>query len=433
MIAQTQTRKGEEEFLKARRWFFLACFCLINFCTGALYLWSIFSIPLAQRMSEILGMPVAAADLSPVFGLAGGLTPFLMIAGGFVNDRFGPRWVISTGGALLGIGYWLAAGAESLLMLYVGYGVFVGAGTGLINGCTINTSVKLFPDRRGFAGGTVTAALGVGAAVLPFAAAGLLNLTGIEVSLMIFGAVSAVVIVPLGLFAKRVPDGFMTPAAKETGADAEGKNWVEMIRTPTFWPLAFLFTTSAIMGLMMISNLSGIASSQIGLAASGAAIAVSVLSIANTAGRFVSGLISDVLGRIPALAIALVCALAGFLLLLNARTGDAAFFFIGIVGIGLCFGAFVGIFPGLIADEYGARHNSVNLSILFLGYSVGGFIGPVLVKWAAGQGGMPPHTGLRSVSRLPGSYLPGFISCFAVLPVKRFRKALFKPRMRDFI
>ena len=204
---------------------------------------------------------------------------------------------------------------------------------------------------------------------------------------MIFGAVSAVVIVPLGLFAKRVPDGFMTPAAKETGADAEGKNWVEMIRTPTFWPLAFLFTTSAIMGLMMISNLSGIASSQIGLAASGAAIAVSVLSIANTAGRFVSGLISDVLGRIPALAIALVCALAGFLLLLNARTGDAAFFFIGIVGIGLCFGAFVGIFPGLIADEYGARHNSVNLSILFLGYSVGGFIGPVLVKWAAGQGG----------------------------------------------
>lgn len=160
-----------------------------------------------------------------------------------------------------------------------------------------------------------------------------------------------------------------------------------MIRTPTFWPLALLFTTSAVMGLMMISNLSGIASSQIGLAASGAAIAVSVLSIANTAGRFVSGVVSDVLGRIPALLIALLCALGGFLLLLNARTGDAAIFFIGIVGIGLCFGAFVGIFPGLIADEYGARHNSVNLSILFLGYSVGGFIGPVLVKWASGQGG----------------------------------------------
>lgn len=387
MILETPSSKRDEDFLKERRWFFLGCFCLMNFCTGALYLWSLFSLPLAERLSALLGAPLAASDLSPVFGLAGGLTPFLMIAGGFVNDRFGPRWAISAGGALIGIGYFIAAGAETLSMLYLGYGVCVGAGTGLVNGCTINTSVKLFPDRRGFAGGTVTAALGVGAALLPFAAAHLLGTLGIEASLMIFGAVTALVIVPLGLIAKRVPEGFMTDGAKTRVAPSQGKNWVEMIRTPTFWPLALLFTTSAIMGLMMISNLSGIASSQIGLAASGAALAVSVLSIANTAGRFVSGTLSDVLGRIPALALALLAALCGFLLLLNAETGDAARFFAGIVGIGFCFGAFVGIFPGLVADEYGAKYNSVNLSILFLGYSAGGFIGPVLVKWAAGEGG----------------------------------------------
>ncbi len=111
------------------------------------------------------------------------------------------------------------------------------------------------------------------------------------------------------------------------------------------------------MGLMLLSN---IAKSQVGVSAAAAAMAVPVISIANTAGRFVSGSLSDKLGRIPMLSITLLLALTGFALLAVAGTGDAALFFTGITAIGLCFGAFVGIYPGLVADEYGARHNSVN-------------------------------------------------------------------------
>ncbi len=34
-------------------------------------------------------------------------------------------------------------------MLYIGYGLCVGIGTGMVNGCTINNSaVKFFPDKR---------------------------------------------------------------------------------------------------------------------------------------------------------------------------------------------------------------------------------------------------------------------------------------------
>ncbi len=374
---------------RKKRKLFLFLFSAINFVTGALYTWSIFAGPLAVRLSGFTGTEFTAASLSGVFGLAAGITPFMMILGGFVNDRFGPKAVIGTGGALIGLGYFLMPLMQSLPGLYLAYGILVGAGTGLVNGCTINTAVKFFPEKRGFAGGTVTAALGFGAVLWPLIAGSLTESFGIVTALLSFGAVSAFVIVPFSLLTAKCPDGFSgfilngKTAEIRTAVSASGdKNWIGMIRTPTFWPLTLLFISAAMMGLMLLSSISGIASEQIGLGAALAALSVSAVSLANTAGRFLCSTLSDAIGRIPALMLSLICALAGALLLVSAGTGDTVRFFSGICLIGLCFGAFIGIYPGLVADEYGAKHNSVNFSVMMLGYSVGGFAGPALIRWA---------------------------------------------------
>lgn len=383
-----------DDFLRTRRRA-LASFCLINFCTGGLYVWSIFAVALAAKFSALSDAVVLASDLGPVFGLASGVTPFMMLAGGIVNDRFGPKWVIGFGGAALAAGYVFSSVAESISALYAAYGLLVGVGTGLVNGCTISTAVKLFPDRRGLAGGLVTASLGVGAAVLPFAARALIDGFGIEATLLAFAVFSGAVIVPLALSLKPAPAARLAafaakPLADKAGAaaaaPAPSKNWIEMIRTATFWPLALLFMTSATLGLMVLSNASSMAQTQAGLSAGAAAAAVSLISIANTCGRFVSGAASDAIGRVPALCAALVIALAGILLLMNASPEAPALFFAGLAGIGLCFGAFIGIYPSLVADEYGPKHNSVNFSILMLGYSVGGLAGPWLMKAAGASG-----------------------------------------------
>ncbi len=378
------------DFILKRRSRYLAAFCLINFCTGALYVWSVFAGPLSERLSQIAGAAVTTAQLGSVFGLATGITPVLMLAGGIVNDRMGPRAVISLGGMAIAAGYLLSAFAPSAGMLYLTYGLLVGAGTGLVNGCTINTAVKFFPDRRGFAGGAVTACLGIGAAVLPFAARGLIDSMGIETTFIVFGLVSGGVIVAAALATAKCPDNFAAAFAatgRGKSATSADLNWLGMLKSPTFVPLAVLFIMSTTMGLMLLSNIANIAKTQVGVSAAAAAMAVSVISLANTAGRFVSGSLSDRLGRIPTLSITLVLALAGFALLAAAGTGDAALFFTGITAIGLCFGAFVGIYPGLVADEYGARHNSVNFSVMAFGYSIGGFAGPMLLRWAdTGEG-----------------------------------------------
>lgn len=375
---------------QAFRKFGLAAFCLINFSTGGLYVWSIFASALAEKLSAD-GVASTPSDLAPVFGLASGLTPFLMLAGGFINDRFGPKWVIGTGGLCLGLGYLLSAFATSPGYLYLSYGVFVGVGTGLVNGCTINTAVKYFPERRGTAGGVVTACLGMGAAVLPFVAQTFITDYGIDATLLAFATFSAVVIIPLAMLTRPVPAVFQ-PEASHTSDTARpvsttaSKTPFEMMKSATFFPLGLLFMTSATLGLMMLSNVGVIAREQIGLTAEAAAGSIAVISLANTAGRFVSGAASDAIGRLPALVLSLIFALGGILLLMSAGMNDVFPFYAALAGIGVCFGAFIGIYPGLVADEYGPKHNSVNFSILMLGYSVGGLIGPLLMKAAGASG-----------------------------------------------
>ena len=106
-------------------------------------------------------------------------------------------------------------------------------------------------------------------------------------------------------------------------------NWLEMVRTPLFYPLFILFTSSAMMGLMLLSNISAIAQEQVGAGAGLAALGVSVISIANTSGRFLSGTLSDRIGRIPTLVLVLVVALAGLGMLVSAGHGDTGLFFCG--------------------------------------------------------------------------------------------------------
>ncbi len=382
-----------------RRWLYLVLFSLINFCTGALYVWSVFASALAVHLSRAMGVTVTVAQLGAVFGTATAVTPILMFTGGYVNDRFGPRFIIMVGGVLLAIGYWLSARAVDVTTLYMTYGLCVGAGTGLVNGCTINSAVKFFPDRRGFAGGLVTASLGVGGALLPFLANALIASQGISTTLMCFALLLGVVVVSAALPLVKCPDGFsafvslsapqwkaqLKPSARQPAAEVN-LNWRDMLRTARFYPLFLVFAMCATLGLMLISNISAIAATQMRFSAALIALSVSTLSLANTAGRFLSGVLSDRLGRMPTLQLVLLVALVALWLLYGAQSGDTVQFLAGLVGVGLCYGASFGVYPGLVADEFGALNNSVNFSVMAFAYSIGGFLGPWIIRWVNASG-----------------------------------------------
>lgn len=362
----------------SNRWRFLITACLVNFCTGSIYAWSVFAGPKAEQMSQLNNVLYTAGDLAIVFGLANAVGPLPMILGGFVNDRFGPGWLMTVGGLLIGSGLFLSGSASDLSSLILSYSLLFGLGLGLTYGATINTCVKLFPDRRGFAGGMATAFYGLCSVVLPPIAHALTTNFGIQSAFEIVGAVCGAVICAGGLLSFIFVDkSSANPPANNAAA---GLSWREMIATKRFWKMLFFLCCGAVSGMMIISHSAGIASKQVGLTAAMAATAVSYLALINTLGRVAAGAVSDRLGACQTLILSSVLTALGMALLLMCSNGSVALFFAALTLVGFSFGSFMGIYPGFTAAAFGAKHNSVNYGIMFAGFSFAGVLGPWIIK-----------------------------------------------------
>ena len=158
------------------------------------------------------------------------------------------------------------------------------------------------------------------------------------------------------------------------------KDWREMLSSPIFYVMITLLTCGAFYGLMCTSMASALAQNMIGMTSTSAAIAVSILALFNTAGRIVAGYISDKIGRINTLSMAFIISIVGLFCLAISSQGDIVKFYIGISIVGVCFGAFMGVFPGFTVDQFGAKNNSVNYGIMFIGFAFAGYIGPTVMK-----------------------------------------------------
>ena len=377
--------------LKSKRWLVLIVSCIVNLIIGTGYAWSIFARPWA----EFTGAEIAQLGL--VFGICNAVGPITMITGGKINDALGPKWVVFVGGLLFGGGIALAgwqtvAGSGSLFWLFLGYSVIFGLAMGLIYSCTIGNTVKWFPDKRGLVGGLTTAAYGLGSVGLATILAGKVNADNVSQVFMTLGLVYAIVVC-IGAFfiaqapAGYIPEGWSPPAPNPNVKAPTDKNWAAMLKDPVFYVMLLTILSGAFFGLMMISNASPIAGRALGFEPARAAYVVTALALCNTAGRVACGWISDFLGRINTLAIALVLAIIGlFLVNLGVTGGQGSTFIIGVCLVGFTFGAFMGVYPGFTADQFGPKNNGINYGIMFIGFALAGWFGPKIVQsFTAGQ------------------------------------------------
>jgi len=388
----------ETKNIDKKRWVVLIAACAINICLGSIYAWSV----LASAMSEHFaaqGLTITVADLAIVYTIANAVGPITMISGGWVNDRLGPKKVIGLGGAMFGMGLFLSGFATSVGFLIVTYGLIAGLGLGMAYGSTISTCVKYFPDKRGLIGGITTAVYGASSVILPPVVTVIVQRSDATVAFKAIGIAFLIIILLATLFMEKCPDGYMPEGyvAPEKKAGGNDKNWKEMLSTPVFYVMLLLMMCGAFAGMMVISQASGVAQNMIGMNAAAAGIAVSVLALFNALGRIVAGFISDKIGRINTLMLACGLTIVGMLLLFISGTGDTSTFYAGLLLVGISFGSFMGVYPGFTVDQFGARHNSVNYGIMFIGFALAGYFGP---------------SAMRSVYASTGSYNNAFlISC----------------------
>ena len=365
------------------RWQVIAASSAILLCTGAVYAFSVFASPLSAQTGWSM------AEIMMAFTINSAIGPIPMILGGYLVDKGYVKWTIALGALLFATGFFLTGYANSPAMLYLTYGLMAGLGQGFAYSGALSNTLRLFPDKRGLASGILTGGMGFAAVIASTIASSLIQSHDAKFAFRAIGLAYIIVVLIASFFIKAAPEGYKpegwNPPA-QAGQGMTNKTWTEMLKSPIFYVVISMFFIGAFSGLMIASQASPIGQSMFGLSASTAALYVSLYSIANSSGRLIWGSVSDKIGRSKTLLI-IYSVVAAALFILTVVPGQFGFT-IGIIGLGICFGGVMGVFPSIVMENYGPANQGVNYGIVFTGYSLAAFFAPrVAVQIATANNG----------------------------------------------
>src|SRR6266403_1896701 len=296
------------------RWVIAIAGVFFQIALGAVYAWSVFRVPLTKQFGWSISEVTLTFTIS-IFVL--GCSAFF---GGLWLNRKGPRIVALTGGALYGLGVFLASFSHNLWWLYFSYGLIGGIGLGLGYIVPVAVLVKWFPDKRGLITGIAVGGFGAGALITAPVATRLIQAVGVLPTFAYLGVGYFIITIIGGLFMQNPPDGYQppgwTPTAKET-AQRAAHDFVlgEALKRWQWWALwAILFlNTSA--GISVISQEGPIFQELTGVTAIVAGGMVGIVSLGNGVGRVFWAWISDFMTRRATFAVMFILQVGLFFLL----------------------------------------------------------------------------------------------------------------------
>src|SRR5438874_8108546 len=284
------------------RWVIAIAGVFFQIALGAVYAWSVFRVPLAKQFGWSISEVTLTFTIS-IFML--GIAAFF---GSLWLNRKGPRIVAFTGGALYGLGVFLASFSHNLWWLYLSYGLIGGIGLGFGYIVPVAVLVKWFPDRRGLITGIAVGGFGAGALVTAPLATRLIQTVGVLSTFAYLGLAYLVVTVVAGFFMQNPPDGWRpegwTPTASQTSQRA-GHDYTlsEALKTWQWYALWLLLFLNTCAGISIISQEAPIFQELTGVSAVVAGGMVGVASLGNAVGRIFWAWVSDLTTRRVAFAL----------------------------------------------------------------------------------------------------------------------------------
>lgn len=309
----------------------------------------------------------------------------MMVLGGRLQDRYGPRLVVTIGGILSGLGMIISSQTTSPWVFTFSFGLVLGTGIGFVYASGTPAAVKWFSSKKtGMISGMVVAGFGMGSVWVAPLSKSLMANYGIQNTLLWLGIGMLIVIVGFAQFLKVPPAGFV-PAESEsdqavkTVAAPKGADFAprEVVRTWQFYVLWLTFAFGAGAGLMIIGNLATIVGDQAAQPAI-TALAVSVLALGNGGGRVLAGTLSDKFGRkivlfasfvLQAILIVLVSRISG-----GSPMASVPVLLILSALIGANYGANLAVFPAITKDYYGIKNFGMNYGLVYTAWGLGGFM-----------------------------------------------------------
>ena len=332
----------------------LAGCVLLSGVLGSIHAYSLF----IESFESDLGVGRGEAGAPYSVALAS-LTVVVLVSHRLFRLVPGPLVVlIASGGAAIGL--LLAASANSLAGVVLGYGIVFGAFNGLGYAFSLQRASESNPDRRGFALGLVTAAYALGGASTALV---------LDKHVAASGATSALRWLALAI----AVTGIVTSALlANNDSPARGSSArLSSANLRTLAPLWMAYLLAVLAGLMALGHAAAIVDDAGGpggaaVVAAGLASASGGLWIALVADRTAT----DRLLRLLPLGSAIVLVVA-------AMASHGVVLMVAVAGIAFTYGALIAIYPLAVAQRFGQDGYSQAYGRVFTAWGTAGLVGPV--------------------------------------------------------
>lgn len=356
-------------------WRVLLAGLFINLTIGVLYSWSVIKKALVHDWHW------SNSDASLPYTIAIVVWGFTLLIAGRMQDKIGPRKVVTIGAILTGAGLISSSFMHSVLLLGISFGVLAGTGISFAYSSVTPPALKWFhPSKKGMVTGIVVSGMGLASLYIAPLTTSLLHTFGISKTFLILGLFILCVSTPLAQLLKNPPEGYVPPAPKGDVKSAAQKasslnfEWTEMVRTKQFYFLWIMFALASSAGLMIIGNIATIAKSQANY--ENGFYFVAILAVFNACGRLMAGFLSDKIGRVKTMM--LVFLLQGLNMAFFANYNTVLLISLGTALAGIGYGSLLALFPSTVADFYGMKNLGMNYGVLYTAWGIAGAIGPII-------------------------------------------------------
>ena len=350
------------------RWVYAIAGVVVLLMAGLIYAWSVMSQPIASARPDW-----TAAQLSLTFTLVMAFFCAGSLIAGILSKKVNPKIYVILSGVLLLAGFMVASlTKESPAMLYLGFGVLCGLGSGFAYNAVMGTICAWFPDKQGLISGILLMGFGLSSFIIGKVYAAVTPSNGTDnwcSTFRIIGIIIFVVMIVASFFFVKPGADFAPPAPKKAKAVREPAcdvNTAKMVKIPSFWLMYIWAIMVSAAGLALVGQASGIAS-QVGTEVAQGTIAtvVGLISILNGIGRLIFGAVFDKKGyRLTMIVVMVIFVAAALCLILALMSGQFLLIILGFMIGGLAYGGVMPTNSAIISDFFGRTNYAMNYSLI---------------------------------------------------------------------
>ncbi len=366
------------------RWVYAIIGVIVLLLAGMVYSWTVMSSPIAAMYPEWTKAQLSLTFTITMFCFCPGV-----FCGGLLLKKCQPKILLWLSAVLFILGFVVSSRAQSLIMLYLGFGILAGLASGFAYNAVMSSVGKWFPDKQGLISGLLLMGYGIGSFIIGKIYTAVTPSDGGPAwrsTFLIFGIIVAIVMAIAGFFIVRPSDDWQAPAPKKAlkkkAESYEEINTITMLKRPSCWLFFFWAVLISTAWFGIVSQGSPMAMEAMRIQGGSATAAqmssiatiVGLISIFNGIGRIVFGWLFDKLGRLLTMIIGGVLFACGMLLILwSIKSHSTGILVASYILTGFSFGSVTPTISAFTSLFYGLKNYPTNYSIFNMNLLIASF------------------------------------------------------------